>query len=204
VFLISCTEVFNNTIFDKETTTMTTAAAVEPGVELDRAIEVLEKRIEDKTAEVLEWESKEKEGNSLLSELRAKYIEAASEAVQGRKSPTDALSQQIEGLTEKLVGITRVVAIRRDDLSELRAALQPLQVEKTKVMRGKLVEEERVAVAELIGETERALTDLNAAAEKLANGINELRARKYLDEGNRRSAADNAQSLQRRAAGMRP
>jgi hypothetical protein len=56
---------------------MTTAAAVEPGVELDRAIEVLEKRIEDKLAEVLEWECKEREGNSLLADLKAEYIAGA-------------------------------------------------------------------------------------------------------------------------------
>jgi hypothetical protein len=183
---------------------MTTAAAVEPGIELDRAIEVLEKRIEDKLAEVLEWESKEKEGNSLLASLKARYVEAASEAVQGRKAPTDELSQQIEGLTEKLVGITRVIALRREELTELREGLHPLQVEKTKVVRGRLVEEERLAVASLIAATERALTDMNELALKFGNGVAELRARKYLDESNRRAAFDAAQSLQRRGMGMRP
>jgi len=183
---------------------MTTAAAVEPGVELDRSIEVLERRIEDKLAEVLEWESKEKEGTSLLASLKARYIEAASEAVQGRRSPTETLSQQIEGLTEKLVGIVHVISIRREELSELKAALQPLQIERTRVVRARLVEEERASVTELIAQTERALTDMNELALRFGNGVAELRARKYLDEGNRRSAFDNAQRLQRLGLGMCP
>jgi hypothetical protein len=181
-----------------------TTATMEPGVELDRSIEVLEKRIEDKLAEVLEWECKEREGNSLLASLKARYIEAASEAVQGRKSPTDALSQQIENLTEKLVGITRVIAIRREELSELKTALQPLQIERTQVVRARLVEEERASVTELISQTERALNDMNELALRFGNGVAELRARKYLDESNRRAAFDAAQSLQRRGMGMRP
>jgi hypothetical protein len=107
-------------------------------------------------------------------------------------------------LTEKLVGITRVIAIRRDELSELKAALQPLQVSKTQVVRARLVEEERIAVAELVGQTERALNDMNELALRFGNGVAELRARKYLDESNRRAAFDAAQSLQRRGMGMRP
>jgi hypothetical protein len=180
-----------------------TTATMEPDVELERSIEVLERRIEDKLAEVLGWECKEKEATSLLASLKARYIEAASEAVQGRKSPTDTLSQQIGDLTEKLVGITRVIAIRREELSELKAALQPLQVQKTQLVRGRLVEEERVGVTELIARMEAALSDLHSLALTFGNGVHELRTKQYLDDGNKRAALNAASALERKGAGLR-
>jgi chromosome segregation ATPase len=180
-----------------------TTAVVEQD-ELEQEIEQLDEQIGRARADVAEWENKQREANSLLVELQSSYAEAAAEVVQGRRAPTEKLAKQIDDLREQLLGFGRVITTKREQLSDLQARLQPLQVEKTRIVRGRLVEEERVAVASLIADTECALTDMNELALRFGNGVAELRARKYLDESNRRAAFDAAQSLQRRGMGMRP
>jgi chromosome segregation ATPase len=179
-----------------------TTAVVEQD-ELEQEIEQLDEQIGRARAELAEWENKQREANSLLVELQSSYAEAAAEIVQGRRAPTEKLAKQIDDLREQLLGFGRVITTKREQLSDLQARLQPLQVEKTRIVRGRLVEEERIAVASLVAQTESALVDLNALALKFGNGVHQLRATKYIDESNRRVAFDAAQSLERRGAGMR-
>jgi chromosome segregation ATPase len=180
-----------------------TTSVVEPGQQLEQEIEQFERDIEATRAEILEWETRQRECDSLLNELRAQYIEAAGLKVQGKPAPVDKLASQIETLKEQSIGFSHVIGLKREQLSDLQSRLQPLQVQITELVRSRLVEEERVAVASLIAQTERALADLNALALTFGNGVHQLRATKYIDESNRRAAFDAAQSLERRGAGMR-
>src|SRR5580698_9714963 len=125
------------------------ATAVEQGQQLEEGIERLEKEIETTRVDIAEWENRERECNSLLSELRHSYIEAAALKVQGKSAPVDTLAKRIEDLKEKSVGFAHVVATKRDQLADLQARLQPLHVELSQREQARLIAQEK---ADLVAE----------------------------------------------------
>jgi chromosome segregation ATPase len=182
---------------------MTTSTIEEQGVDLEQAIERLDEQIGKQRAEVAEWEGKQREAASLLAELQSSYAEAAAEVVQGRRAPTEKLAKQIEDLREKLLGFGRVVVTKRAQLSDLQSRLQPFRDEQTRLVRMRMIAEERAAVEKDVADAAQALTDLDAAAARFGNGLTSLRQREYIDEGTRHFAFDQAFALQRRSNGMR-
>jgi len=183
---------------------MTTSAAVEPSVDLEQAIEQLDEQIGRARADLSEWESRQREANSLLSELQSSYAEAAAEVVQGRRAPTEKLAKQIEDLREKLLGFGRVIATKREQLADLQARLQPLYAEQSRLGQLRAVAEEKEQTDCLIEEAEATLNVRDNAAKKLIEALIQLRSRKYMGEMARRAAFDGAQRLERLSHGMRP
>jgi hypothetical protein len=184
----------------------TVAVEQQQGVDLEQAIEQLDERIGKQRLEVFEWEEKGKSASKFLAELRAQHTELCAEAVLGKASQgaVNKVAAQILDVGNKLIGIEKIVSLKRTELSELQSALQPLHAEQSRLARARAINEERIATLELISSTEEALASLNASAQRLAAGLNELRAKQYIDEGNRRIAFDSAQGLQRQSLGMRP
>jgi len=172
---------------------------------LEQAIEQLDEQIGRQRADLFEWEDKQKSGNALLADLKVQHVQTCADQVLGKASPSAAtkIAGQITDLENKLLGIGRIVSVKRDELAEAQAALQPLHVALTERAQARMIVEERNTVETIVADTEQALADLNSAAERFATGLNSLRQRQYRDEKNRSFAFDNAQSLQRRGAGMR-
>jgi hypothetical protein len=173
--------------------------------DLENSIAALDERIGRQRLEVHEWEEKARSASEFLSELRAQHAETCADAVLGKASQgaVNKIAGQIVDVENKVIGIEKIVAVKRNELSESQAALQPLQIEQTRLAQARMIAEERDATEQLIAATDRALADLNTAATKFADGINSLRQRRYIGEANKHTAFDAAQSLERRGAGMR-
>lgn len=182
---------------------MTASALVESSVDLEQAIAQLEVEIGRARMDLAEWESKQREANSLLAELQSLYAEAAAELVQGRRAPTEKLAKQIEDLREKLLGFGRVVSTKREQLSDLQARLQPLHLEHSQRAQARADAAETAGTDLLIDNAEKALSERDSAAKRFFAALIELRSRKYRVEPSRRKAFGAAETLERRAAGMR-
>jgi hypothetical protein len=185
---------------------MATSVVEQQGVDLESAIGQLDERIGRQRLEVHEWEEKGKSASKFLAELRAQHAEICADAVLGKASQgaVNKVAGQIVDVENKVIGIEKIVSFKRSELSELQNALQPLHSAQTERARERAINEERVATLQMISSTEEALASLNASAQKLADGLKQLRAKTYISETNRRLAFDSAQGLQRQSLGMRP
>jgi predicted nucleic acid-binding Zn-ribbon protein len=181
-----------------------TTRVVEPGLQLEMEIEQFERDIEATRAEILEWETRERECNSLLTELRAQYVEAAGLKVMGKSAPVDNLASQIETLKEQSIGYSHVIGVKREQLSDLQSRLQPLHEQQAKRVEAHNIAAERTAVEEQIAAATQALDDLENGALRFATGLRAIRERAYLDEKTKAFAFDQAFALQRRSVGQRP
>jgi hypothetical protein len=175
-------------------------------VDLDRAVESLERKLEDKMQEIVEWEGKKKNIEQELSAVRADHASACEALAldRGSSKAVSSLAGEIADLEDRLLGTTRILALRRTQHVELRNQIVPLQTQQTELAQKRAIAEEANAVQTLIMETERNLADTTASAQKFGAGIVALRTRTFIADSNRHAAADAAQSLERRANGMRP
>jgi hypothetical protein len=180
------------------------ATAVEQGQQLEHGIERIEKEIETMRVDIAEWESRERECNSLLAELRQSYIEAAGLKVQGKSAPVDTLAKRIDDLKEKSIGFAHVIATKREQLSDLQARLQPLRIEQSERAQQLELAREKEQTDALLAEGEKVLAVRDSAAKKFVEALIQLRSTTYRGEGARRAAFDGAQRLERISNGMRP
>ena len=181
-----------------------TTASIEPEQQLEQGIERIEKEIETTRVDIAEWETRERECNSLLASLRAQYVEAAGLKVQGKSAPVDKLASQIETLKEQSIGFAHVIGVKREQLGDLQSRLQPLHVEQSQRAQARMIAEEKAAIEKMVKETDQALADLNAAAQKFANGVTAIRQHVYINEANKHYGFDEAFRLQRLSQGQRP
>jgi hypothetical protein len=183
-----------------------TTATVEPGIELDRAVENLERKIEDKRAEILEWEAKKKNIEQELAATRADHASACEALAldRGSSKAVSSLASEISDLEDRLLGTTRILVLRRSQHVELRNQLAPLHLQQTERVQALRIAEEAEQTAQKIARAEKALSDKTEAERVFVSTIIELRSQTYLGEASRRQAMDAAQRLERISGGMRP
>jgi hypothetical protein len=183
-----------------------TTGTMEPGIELDRAVESLERKLEDKMQEILEWEGKKKSIEQELSAVRADHASACEALAldRGSSKAVSSLAGEIADLEDRLLGTTRILALRRTQHVELRNQIAPLHTQQTARAKARHIEEETQQTAQRIAKAEKALADRTEAQRVFISTIIELRSHVYVGEQSRRQAMDSAQALERMAAGMRP
>jgi hypothetical protein len=182
-----------------------TSVMEQQGVDLEHAIEQLDERIGRQRLEVHEWEEKGKSASKFLAELRAQHTEICADVVLGKASQgaVNKITGQILDLENKLIGIEKIVSLKRSELAELQSALQPLHVQQSERAQARAVEEEGQLTAQRIAKAERALADKVQSEKVFVETVLALRAHTYLSEASRRLAMDASQSLARRNNGFR-
>jgi hypothetical protein len=175
-------------------------------VDLERAVAALDKKIEDANADLLDWRAQGTDSNDALEQLREAHSRACTALAEGKGSADEPgkIEDRMRVVRARLVGIENVISERQTALEGLKMEIGQLHGEQTRRAQQRALVEEQQQTEDLIAEAEKALTTRDDAARRFLAAIVALRARAYTGEQARRIAADSAQSLERRAAGMRP
>jgi hypothetical protein len=185
---------------------MATSVAVDQDVELEQAVAALDERIGRQRLEVHEWEEKGKSASAFLAELRAQHTEICADAVLGKASQgaVNKVAAQIVDVENKVIGIEKIVSLKRSELSELQSALQPLHEQQSQRAQQRELVKEKERTDALLDEAERLLTVRDSAAKTFVEALITLRSTTYRNVKTRGAAFDGAQRLERMSNGMRP
>lgn len=141
----------------------------------------------------------------LLSQLQEERSQECVALALGKaRANPERFDRQIQTLKDRISGLENVKRRKELVAVDRRVELHDLNAELVRLESEKAIREETDEARRLILSIEAAIEKRNEANRAITSGIERLRARKYLSEGNRRIGMDSAFRLERINAGMRP
>jgi hypothetical protein len=140
----------------------------------------------------------------VLTELQSeRQQECVAVAVGNSRANPARFDQRIAAARDRLTGLEALKRRKEIGVADAKVVLHDLHVELSKAEQEKATRVDADNTRRLIGEVETAIEDRNRAQRIIQDGVQTLRARKYLSENTRRMGLDSAERLERRAVGLR-
>jgi chromosome segregation ATPase len=175
-------------------------------MELENAVENLNKQIEDAQVDLAEWRAQGTDSNDALEQLREAHSRACTALAQAKGSADEPgkLDDRMRVVRARLTGIENVISERQVALEGLKAEIAQLHGEQSRRAQQRELVREKEQTDALLDEAERLLAVRDNAARRFVEALIQLRSTNYRGQMARSAAFDGAQRLERISNGMRP